>query len=226
MVEVHRLNVGDSNILQTVMGLYRESTFPVAPWWRSLRPMKPLLLLLLVSLLAADLTACDAQTPARKSTASSETAVSANCIGLEAHWRRVWAAEERPGFERRGRQGADLAIAVWKRRCAEVTAQSLSALELEQIRAVRSWAALKVIDATTKGGVSVLIKTAKDSAEKTEAALRAAPASGVVECEDAIVAAAFCGDAVDRAAVRSAAKGKDDGACAALGVLLSKKCGD
>lgn len=49
-------------------------------------------------------------------------------------------------------------------------------------------------------------------------------ASGVDECEEAIASAAFCGDDVDKASVKSAASGKNDGACAALSALLAKKC--
>jgi hypothetical protein len=93
------------------------------------------------------------------------------------------------------------------------------------MRGLKSFAALKGADtASSKGSMAALVKVAQSSAMKTEQAFDAAPASGVVECEDAIVDAAFCGDDVDKASVKSAAKGKDEGACTALGVLLAKKC--
>lgn len=77
--------------------------------------------------------------------------------------------------------------------------------------------------ASSKGALAALIKAAQGAVEKTELAF-AAPPSGATDCEDALVAAAFCGDEVDKASVRSAAKSKDEGACAALDVLLAKKC--
>jgi hypothetical protein len=99
------------------------------------------------------------------------------------------------------------------------------AADLEVMQGIKSFAALKAMDtAASKGALAVLLKTAQGSALKTELAFAAAPSSGVVECEDALVGAAFCGDEVDKAAVKSAAKGKDDGVCAALEVLLAKKC--
>lgn len=182
----------------------------------------------LLPLLAVLSCGCDAPAPAQGAGASSATAFAAathDCAGLGAHWREVWAIEGRPGLERRSRRGAELAVDAFTRGCAEVAATPPSAADLEVMQGIKSFAALKAMDpATSKGALAVLLKTAQGSARKTELAFAAAPSSGVDECEDALVDATFCGDEVDKAAVRSAAKGKDDGACAALGVLLAKKC--
>lgn len=129
-------------------------------------------------------------------------------------------------MDRRARRATDLASAAWTRACAEVAASPPSSADLEALRGIKSFTALKAMDAGAKGGAAAaLIKAAQGSAEKTRLAFEAAPASGVTECEDAIADASFCGDDVDKASVRSAAKGKDDSACAALQVLLAKKCG-
>jgi hypothetical protein len=118
-----------------------------------------------------------------------------------------------------------MATASWTRACAEVVAAPPSAADIDVVRGLKSFAALKAADAaSSKGALAALIKAAQSAAINTEQALDAAPPSGVVECEDALVDAAFCGDDVDKASVKSAAKGKDDGACTALGVLLAKKC--
>jgi hypothetical protein len=183
----------------------------------------------LVPLLAVLSCGRDAPAPAQGTVASSTTAGAAvaphDCAGLGAHWREVWATEGRPGLERRARRAAELAVTAWTRGCAEVAAAPPKAADIEVIQRIKSFASLKAMDAAaSKGALAVLLKTAQGSALKTELAFGAAPSSGVVECEDALVDAAFCGDEVDKAAVKSAAKGKDDGACAALGVLLAKKC--
>jgi hypothetical protein len=172
---------------------------------------------------------CDAPAPAQGAGASSSTAGAAaaprDCAGLAAHWREVWVSEGRPGLERRARRAAELTVAAWTRGCAEVAAAPPSAVDIESMRGIKSFAALKAMDTTaSKGALAALLETAQGSALKTERAFAAAPSSGVVECEDALVDAEFCGDDVDRASVKAAAKGNDDGACAALQALLAKKC--
>jgi hypothetical protein len=172
----------------------------------------------LVPILAVLACGCDSRAPAPGAGASSSTAAAASrdCAGLGAHWREVWTGEGRPGLERRARRAGELAAAAWARGCAEVAATPPSAADLERMQAIKSFAALEAMDATaSKGALAALLRTAQDSALKTKRAFAAAPSSGVVE---------FCGDDVDRASVKSAAKGKDDGACAALQVLLAKKC--
>jgi hypothetical protein len=183
----------------------------------------------LVSLVAALACGCDAPTPTQGVAASSTTAGAASgtngCAGLTAHWRDVWAAEGRPGLERRARHAADVAADSWTRACTEVNTAPPSAADIEVMRGIKSFAVLKAADtAPGKGSLAALLKAAQSSAIKTELAFDAAPSSGVVECEDALVDAAFCGDDVDKASVKAAAKGKDDGACTALGALLAKKC--
>lgn len=183
----------------------------------------------LVSVLAVLACGCDAPTSAQgvagSSTTAGGTSAPSGCTGLAAHWREVWAAEGRPGLERRALRAADAAIASWMRACAEATTAPPSAADIEVMRGVKSFAALKAVDtASSKGSLAALVKAAQSAATRTELAFDAAPSSGVVECEDAFVDAAFCGDDVDKASVKAAAKGKDEGACTALGVLLAKKC--
>lgn len=183
----------------------------------------------LVTILAVLSCGCDAPAPASGVAASSTTAGAASapsgCASLTAHWRDVWAAEARPGLERRSSRAGEAAAAAWTRACAEVAAAPPSAADVEVMKGIKSFAALKAMDAaSSKGALAALLKAAQSSASKTELALGATPASGVIECEDALVDAAFCGDDVDKASVKAAAKGKDDGACTALGVLLAKKC--
>jgi hypothetical protein len=191
-----------------------------------MKVMSPLPLVAVLAVLACG---CDAPASSRGAAASSTAAGAASapsgCAGLAAHWRDVWAAAGRPGLERRASHAADRAAAAWSRACAEVAAAPPSAADMDVIRGIKSFAALKAMDAaSSKGSLAPLVKAAQSAAITTEQAFDAAPPSGVVECEDALVDAAFCGDDVDRASVKSAAKGKDDGACTALGVLLAKKC--
>jgi hypothetical protein len=172
---------------------------------------------------------CGCDTPPQGAGASSTTAGAAaapqGCAGLAAHWRKVWEGEGRPGLERRAQRAAERAVAAWSRGCAEVAAAPPSPADIERMQGIKSFAALKAMDAgASKGALAVLLKVMQDAAVKTELAFAAAPSSGVVECEDALADAAFCGDDVDRASVKAAAKEKNDGACAALEVLLAKKC--
>lgn len=180
----------------------------------------------IVALLAVLSSGCDA--PPRAVGAASTTAGAAaqqDCPGLAAHWRKVWEGEGRPGLERRARRAAEHAVTAWTRGCTEVAATPPSPADIERMQGIKSFAVLKAVDtAASKDALAVLLKTAQDSAVKTELAFDAAPASGVVECEDALADAAFCGDDVDKASVKAAAKEKNDGACAALEVLLAKKC--
>ena len=188
--------------------------------------MKVTFIVSLLALLAVLACGCDAPAPAQGGAASSATASArSGCAGLAAHWREVWAAEGRPGLERRARHAADAASASWTRACAEVATAPPSPADLDAMRGIKSFTALEAADtASNTGSRTALIKAARGAAIKTKLAFDAAPPSGVVECEDALVDAAFCGDDVDKASVRSAAKGKDEGACTALGVLLAKKC--
>lgn len=178
----------------------------------------------IVSLVAVLSCGCDA--PSGVTGASSTTAsTSRDCAGLSAHWREVWTGERRPGLERRAQHASDLAATSWTRACTAVASAPLSAVDIESVRGIKSFAALKAMDAAgNKGALAALLKIMQGAAVKTEVAFAAVPASGIVECEDAIVDAEFCGDDVDRASVKAAAKEKNDGACAALEVLLVKKC--
>jgi len=116
--------------------------------------------------------------------------------------------------------------AAWADACASVAKEPAADLAraLDELRAVKTFAA---IEGSPKAGGSAakqaLVKSAQESVARTKSAF-AIPASGVDECEEAIASAAFCGDDVDKASVKSAASGKNDGACAALSVLLTKKC--
>lgn len=201
--------------------------FPGEVSRRSLRAVKVMLLVSLLAVLAVLAGGCEAPTSGQGVAPSSTTAGPASaqngCAGLAAHWREVWAAEGRPGLERRTRRAADAAAASWTRACS--AAAPPSAADIEVMRGIKSFAALKGMStASSQGALATLIEAAQSAATKTELAFDAAPSSGVVECEDALVDAAFCGDDVDRASVKSAAKGKDEGSCTALGVLLAKKC--
>ena len=116
-------------------------------------------------------------------------------------------------------------MTAWTRGCSEVAAVPPSAVDIETLQGIKRFADLKAMDAAaSKGTLAVLLKAVQGAALKTELAFAAAPSSGVVECEDALVDAEFCGDPVDKASVKAAAKEKNDGACAALEVLLAKKC--
>lgn len=181
--------------------------------------------LFIVPILAVLASGCDA--PSKGAGASGATTgapAPPTCAGLAEHWRTVWTAEPRPGMEMRARRAAELSVAAWARACAEAGVSSPPPADIEHIRGIRSLADLKAMDAASKGALAGPLKAAQGSVLKTEAAFAAAPASGVAECEYALADAAFCGDDVDRAAIKSAATGKDEGACTALGVLLTKKC--
>ncbi len=189
---------------------------------RSLHTVK---LLHIGSLLAVLSCGCDAPSQGASSTTASAATAARDCAGLADHWRVVWASEGRPGMERRAHRAADLAVTAWTRGCIEVKAAPPSAADIEIMRGIKGFAALKAMDAgASKGALAVLLKAMQGAALKTELAFAAAPSSGVVECEDALVDAELCGDEVDKASVKAAAKEKNDGACAALEVLLAKKC--
>jgi hypothetical protein len=184
-------------------------------------------LLHIVSLLAVLSCGCDAspQGAGASSTTAGAAAASSSCAGLAAHWRDVWTAEGRPGLERRTHRATELAVTAWTRACAEVAAVPPSAADIETMRGIKRFADLKAMDAAaSKGTLAVLLKAVQSAALETDLAFTAAPSSGVVECEEALVDAELCGDDVDKASVKAAAKEKNDGACAALEVLLAKKC--
>lgn len=197
-------------------------TFQSGSWLRSLHVVK---LLHIVSLLAVFSCGCDAPSQGASSTTASTAMASQDCGGLAAHWRDVWASEGRPGMERRAHRAADFTVTAWTRGCAESAAAPPSAADIKILLGIQRFAALKAMDAgASKGALAMLLRTVQGAALKTELAFAAAPSSGVVECEDALVDAEFCGDDVDKASVKAAAKEKNDGACAALEVLLAKKC--
>jgi hypothetical protein len=164
--------------------------------------------------------------PAGSSASPGAAGPSAGCSGLAEHWQKVWTSETPPGLERRRAHAVTRAVAMWGDACASITKEPAQDLQpaLEELRAARSFAAIE--EAARAGGTPtkrLLAKSVMDAAARTKSAYAVAPA-GVDECEEAIASAAFCGDDVDKAAVKSAAGGKDDGACAALSVLLAKKC--
>jgi len=164
--------------------------------------------------------------PAGSAASAGAAGPSAGCSGLAEHWRQVWTSETPPGLERRRAHAITRVVAMWGDACASIAKEPAQDLQpaLEELRAVRTFAAIE--GAAKSGGTPtkrLLAKSLEDAAARTKSAYAVAPA-GVDECEEAIASAAFCGDDVDKAAVKSAAGGKDEGACAALSVLLAKKC--
>ena len=157
---------------------------------------------------------------------ASAAAVGSACTSLAEHWREVWTAEAPPGLDRRRMFVITRVAAAWADACASVAKEPAPDLAraLDDLRAVKTFAA---IEGSPKSGGSAakqaLVKSAQESVARTKSAF-VIPPSGVDECEEAIAGAAFCGDDVDKASVKSAAKDKNDGACAALSVLLTKKC--
>jgi hypothetical protein len=149
-----------------------------------------------------------------------------DCPGLAEHWRVVWATETPQGKERRRAYVMTRVLAMWGEACSSVAKEPAQDLApaLEELRAARTFAGIE--DIARSGGTTtkrLLAASAQSAVTRTRSAYDAAPTGGD-ECEEAISGAAFCGDDVDKAAVKSAAAGKEDGACAALSVLLTKKC--
>jgi hypothetical protein len=115
---------------------------------------------------------------------------------------------------------------MWGDACVSIAKEPSADLQpaLEELRSVRTFAAIE--EAARSSGTPtkrLLARSVQDAAARTKSAYAVAPA-GVDECDEAIANAAFCGNDVDKAAVKSAAGSNDDGACAALSVLLAKKC--
>jgi hypothetical protein len=169
----------------------------------------------------------DAPAPGEPAAGSSASAgPSSGCSGLAEHWRKVWTTETPPGLERRRSHAITRVVAMWGDACASIAKEPPQALQpaLDDLRAAGSFAAID--EAARASGTPtkrLLAKSVQEAAARTKSAYAVAPA-GVDECEEAIAKAAFCGDDVDKAAVKSAAGGNNDGACAALSVLLEKKC--
>jgi hypothetical protein len=189
-------------------------------------PIRTVLILLLLAALSCG---CDA--PASKghvagSSSAGAAGTAAGCPGLGEHWREVWTAEAAPGLERRRTYVITRVTAMWANACASVAkepAEDLSPV-LTELRAVRNFAGIEGL--SQSGGTATkqkLVKSAQEAVIRTKSAYAVA-ASGVDDCEEAIASAAFCGDDVDKASVKSAASGKDEGACVALSALLAKKC--
>src|SRR5690349_8780898 len=89
---------------------------------RSLRLVKVMSVLPLLGVLSCGCDAPSGPQGAATSSTAGAAATPQGCASLAAHWREVWAAESKPGMERRARRAADLAVADWSRGCAEVAA--------------------------------------------------------------------------------------------------------
>lgn len=171
---------------------------------------------------------CDTPASSGNSAASSSAASASApaCPGLSEHWRDVWTAESPPSLDRRRAHVITRVNAMWAGACASLAkepAQDLAPV-LAELKAARTFAGIEGL--SPSGGTASkqkLVQCAQDALVRTKSAYAIA-ASGVDECEEAIASAAFCGDDVDKASVKSAASGKNDGACAALSALLAKKC--
>lgn len=209
------------------MLLKKSSTARAARADHSAAALRAILIVLPLAVLACK---GDAPAPGEARPGSSASAgasgASAGCSGLAEHWRQVWTSETPAGLERRRGYAATRAVAMWGDSCAAVAKEPPQDLQaaLDELRAARTFAAIE--EAARSGGSPAkqqLAKSIQDAAARTKSAYAVGPA-GVDECEEAIASAAFCGDEVDKAAVKSAAGGKNDGACAALSVLLAKKC--
>ena len=192
------------------------------------RSIRATLFVLVIMLLPLAVLACKGDAPGGPAAGSSAgvSAAGPGCPGLADHWRQVWKSEAPPGLERRRSQAASHAVAMWGDACASIAKEPAQDLQpaLADLKAARTFAAIE--EAARSGGSPTkqqLAKSLVDAAARTKSADAIAP-SGVDECEEAIASAAFCGDDVDKASVKSAAAGKNDGACAALSVLLAKKC--
>jgi hypothetical protein len=171
--------------------------------------------------------ACKGDAPGEPPAGSSASAgPSSGCSGLAEHWKKVWTSETPPGLEPRRPHAIPRVVAMWGDACASIAREPPQDLQpaLDELRAASTFAAIE--EAARASGTPtkrLLAKSVQEAAARTKSAYAVAP-SGVDECEEAIAKAAFCGDDVDKAAVKSAAGGKNDGACAALSVLLEKKC--
>ena len=191
-------------------------------------PIRAILIVLPLAALACERGApAPGEPPPGPSASAGAAGPSAGCSGLAEHWRQVWTSETPPGLERRRGHASTRALAMWGDACAAIAKEPSQDLQpaLEELRAVRTFAAIE--EAARSGGTPtkrLLVKSVQDAAARTKSAYAVGPA-GIDECEEAIAYAAFCGDDVDKASVKSAAGGKNDGACVALTVLLAKKCG-
>lgn len=172
----------------------------------------------------------DAPLPGEAPAASSATASAAEpalgCPGLAAHWREVWMAETPQGMERRRAHVMTRVLESWAAACGAIAKEPAQDLApaLEELRAIRTFAGIEGM--ARDGGTTtrrLLARSVQDAVARSKSAYAVA-STGVDECDEAIASAAFCGDDVDRAAVKAAAGDNDDGACTALSVLLAKKC--
>jgi hypothetical protein len=195
--------------------------------YRPAAALRTILIFLPLAVLACQRDApAPGERPAGSSASAGAAGPSSGCSGLAEHWRQVWTSETPPGLERRRTHAITRVVAMWGDACAAIAKEPAQDLQpaLDELRAVRTFAAIE--EAARSNGTPTkrqLARSIQDAAARTKSAYAVAPA-GVDECEEAIASAAFCGDEVDKAAVKSAAGGKDDGACAALSVLLTKKC--
>jgi hypothetical protein len=189
--------------------------------------IRALLMLMSLAVLSCQRDApAPADPPAPSLAAAGTAALPLGCPGLAEHWREVWAAETPPGLESRRAFAVTRVVAMWGEACGSVAKEPSHDLQpaLEELRAARTFTGIE--DMARAGGTTtkrLLAASAQDAVLRTRSAYVIAP-TGVAECEEALVNAAFCGDDVDKAATKAAAKGKDDGACTALSVLVAKKC--
>jgi hypothetical protein len=183
-------------------------------------------------LIVLPLVACQRDAPAPgeplpgPSASAGAAGPSSGCPGLAEHWRQVWTSETPPGLERRRAHAITRVVEVWGDACASIAKEPAQDLQpaLEALRAARTFAAIgELAKSSGTPTKQTLAKSIEDAAARTKSAYAVAPA-GVDDCEEAIANAAFCGDDVDKAAVKSAAGSKDEGACVALSVLVAKKC--
>ncbi len=158
------------------------------------------------------------------SAAATSAAKPMDCTVLAEHWRSVWTTEARAGIERRARKAADYASQQWIRECNK---QAPAAAVLEDLRKLRTFSAIGAEPQTGGEIRRLLLVTVQGISLRSQLAY-ALPTSGVDECEDAFVDAAFCGGAADAdkriKTVGGFADKKDGAACAAYVATLASQC--